>query len=233
MPENPIETAANELKKWLEVLEKLLNKMESDKLAKDAAKLSADRHNEHMEALKDLKKEISKNPDSPAAKEALEKIDAAEKGLDENNPDVKKEISKNPDSPAAKEALGKIDAAEKGLDENNPDVKKEIGKNPDSPQANNDLNESHALQEDSSVSDEIAASGPKSGTRGRSQSLPERLDKKARSGSVHDSIQKEDGDLQVVKDHKAKQVQDLDLGNGQRARSQSLPAPSTALPGKI
>ena len=199
MPENPVETAANELKKWLEVLEKLLNKMESDKLAKDAAKLSADRHNEHMEALKDLKKEISKNPDSPAAKEALEKIDAAEKGLDENNPDVKKEI----------------------------------GKNPDSPQANNDLNESHALQEDSSVSDEIAASGPKSGTRGRSQSLPDRLDKKARSGSVHDSIQKEDGDLQVVKDHKAKQVQDLDLGNGQRARSQSLPAANTALPGKI
>ncbi|MCW0219643.1 MAG: hypothetical protein OJI67_15070 [Prosthecobacter sp.] len=147
--------------------------------------------------------------------------------------DLKKEISKNPDSPAAKEALEKIDAAEKGLDENNPDVKKEISKNPDSPQANNDLNESHALQEDSSVSDEIAASGPKSGTRGRSQSLPERLDKKARSGSVHDSIQKEDGDLQVVKDHKAKQVQDLDLGNGQRARSQSLPAASTALPGKI
>lgn len=94
MADNPIETAANELKKWLELLEKYLNKMESDKLAKDAAKLSADRHAEHMEALKELKNEIGKHPDSPEAKAALKKIDAAADKLNEINPDLKADAPK-------------------------------------------------------------------------------------------------------------------------------------------
>jgi chromosome segregation ATPase len=94
MADNPIETLANELKKWLELLEKLLNKMESDKQAQGSAKLTAERHAEQMQALKDLKNEIAKHPDSPEAKTALKKIDAATDKLNEINPNLKADAPK-------------------------------------------------------------------------------------------------------------------------------------------
>lgn len=94
MADNPLETAADELKKWLEQLEKILNKMESDKLAQESAKLTAERHAEMMKELKGLKEQIGVNPDSPAAKAALKKIDAAADKLNEINPDLKADAPK-------------------------------------------------------------------------------------------------------------------------------------------
>ena len=82
MSDNPVSAAAEELKKWLEVLEKILNKMESDKLSAAKAKLDGDRFDAMLKELKGIKEGLDKAPDGPG-KDAVSKD--VDKALDKLN----------------------------------------------------------------------------------------------------------------------------------------------------
>jgi hypothetical protein len=82
MSDNVISTAAEEVKKWLDALEKILSKMESDKLAKTTAKLADDRHTEMVKELKGMREQLAKAPDSPEKADLTKQLDLAETKLD-------------------------------------------------------------------------------------------------------------------------------------------------------
>jgi exonuclease VII small subunit len=77
MSDNVIATAAEELKKWLETLEKILSKMESDKMAAGKAKLDGERFDSMMKELKSISKSAENGPKGPQMDELNKKIDLA------------------------------------------------------------------------------------------------------------------------------------------------------------
>jgi hypothetical protein len=77
MSDNIASTAAEELKKWLEVLEKILSNMESDKLSAAKAKLDGDRFDSMLKELKGIKEGLDKAPDGPGKDLVSKDIDKA------------------------------------------------------------------------------------------------------------------------------------------------------------
>ncbi|MEN3940323.1 hypothetical protein WJU23_03440 [Prosthecobacter sp. SYSU 5D2] len=97
MSDNPAATAAQELKKWLELLEKMLNKQESDKLSADKAKLDSDRFNSMLKELKGIKEGIDTLPDSPEKIDLLKSIDKNLQTLNDHGNKVVHELGGSQD----------------------------------------------------------------------------------------------------------------------------------------
>ena len=86
MSDNVIATAAEELKKWLETLEKILSKMESDKMAAGKAKLDGERFDSMMKELKSISKSAENGPKGPQMDELNKKIDLAVDKMNDLSP---------------------------------------------------------------------------------------------------------------------------------------------------
>lgn len=96
MSDNPAEAALNELKKWLELLKKLMAQMEAQKKALEAEQkaigdkalaahekmVAKTKHDELMNELRDIKKGMQETPDgTPGKEEALKQVEEAEQKL--------------------------------------------------------------------------------------------------------------------------------------------------------
>lgn len=120
MSDNPAEAALNELKKWLELLKKIMAMMEEQKkalaaeqkaigdkaLAAHKEMVAKTKHDELLKEFKEIKESIKNTPDGTPGKDAaLKEVANAEKQLDlDNNPDV------DVDDPSIENSLDEIDA---------------------------------------------------------------------------------------------------------------------------
>ncbi|TDU71445.1 hypothetical protein EI77_02569 [Prosthecobacter fusiformis] len=102
MSDNLASTAAEELKKWLEVLEKYLNKMESDK----ASLKAAEKQDAMLKEIKAIKENLAKSPEGPEKDAVTNKLKAVEEKLDAPGNSIKAEQKaldgKAVDGPGAK-----------------------------------------------------------------------------------------------------------------------------------
>lgn len=86
MSDNPVAAAGEELKKWLEALEKILSEMKADKLAAGKAKLDNDRFDAMMKELKSISKSAENGPQGAQMDALNKKIDLAVDKMNELSP---------------------------------------------------------------------------------------------------------------------------------------------------
>ncbi len=94
MSDNPVAAAGEELKKWLEALEKILSEMKADKLAAGKAKLDNDRFDAMMKELKSISKSAENGPQGAQMDDLNKKIDLALDKMNDLSPKTGQAIGK-------------------------------------------------------------------------------------------------------------------------------------------
>lgn len=201
--ENPVEAAANELKKWIEQLKKIMAMMEAQAKAKVAEQkaigdkalaahkemVAKTKHDELLKELKDIKEGIKNTPETPGKAEALQQAENLEKqaGLKEGatvDVDDLNEVA----GPDVENALKDPDAVD--VDDLNEVAGPEVENAFDGMDAG-----------DNSVGDDLLPSGPQAGGRARSMSIGEKMSSKdPKPGSTLDMMRKGGDELEIVKD---------------------------------